>query len=314
MAVYEINRNIKAHTDVIWNVLSNHDAFTEIAPDIIKVETVSGEKVGMIRRLHHKSGKVWEEKCTAWEDNHYYTMEVDTTSYPLPVKKMTRTCSMKEGQKNTKVTISYKYKPKYRFFGNFMDKHQILPILKLYSNQLMENIARKIYDSEWQYHITVETILKDKGNEFIYVNPETLIGEANKIRHDNRIGSLLVLNENKQIEGILSERDIVNILAETGPEILDQPVSSIMTRNVSVCSPKDDLEKIMTLMTEKRIRHMPVVENDIVVGLISLGDAVKMRMEELESESEAMHEYIDSRRWREVSIQLGPKTASEEYA
>ncbi|MCG8379218.1 MAG: hypothetical protein MI865_07070 [Proteobacteria bacterium] len=59
---------------------------------------------------------------------------------------------------------------------------------------------------------------------------------------------------------------------------------------------------------------MPVVENDIVVGLICLGDAVKMRMEELESESEAMHEYIDSRRWREVSIQLGPKTASEEYA
>ncbi|MCG8379219.1 MAG: CBS domain-containing protein [Proteobacteria bacterium] len=246
MAVYEISRNIKAHTDVIWNVLSNHDAFTEIAPDIIKVETVSGEKAGMIRRLHHKSGKVWEEKCTAWEDNHYYTMEVDTTSYPLPVNKMTRTCSMKEGQKNTKVTISYKYKPKYRFFGNFMDKHHILPILKLYSNQLMENIARKIYDSEWQYHITVETILKDKGNEFIYVNPETLIGEANKIRHDNRIGSLLVLNENKQIEGILSERDIVNILAETGPEILEKPVSSIMTRNVSVCNPKDDLEKIMT--------------------------------------------------------------------
>ena len=314
MAVYEINRHIKAHPDVIWNVISDHDAFTEIAPDIYKVENISGEKVGLVRRLHHKSGRSWEEKCIAWEDKHFYTMQVDTTNYPLPVKKMLRTCSMEEGPKNVLVTIKYDYSPDYRLFGRFMDKHHIRPILKLYSNQLMDNLARKIYDREWEYHITVESILKSKGSEFIHVNPDTLIGEANKIRHDKRIGSLLVLDENSQIAGIVSERDIVNMLAETGPEILEQPVSTIMSRNVTVCHPDDDLEKIMTCMTEKRIRHLPVVDNDKVIGLISLGDAVKARMEELESESEAMHEYIEGRRWREVSMQLGPDAATEKYA
>jgi len=313
MAVYEINRHIKAHADVIWNVITDHEAFTEIAPDIYKVDNVSGEKVGLVRQLHHKSGRTWEEKCTAWEDKHFYTMQIDTTSYPLPVKKMLRTCSMEEGPKNVLVNLKYDYVPNYRLFGRFMDKHHIRPILKLYSNQFMDNLARKIYDCEWEYHITVESILKSKGSEFIHVDPDTLIGEANKIRHNNRIGSLLILDENGQIAGIVSERDIVNILAESGPEILEQPVSTIMSCDVTVCHLDDDLEKIMACMTTKRIRHLPVVDNDKVIGLISLGDAVKARMEELESESEAMHEYIEGRRWRELSMQLGPQAASEKY-
>ena len=314
MAVYEISRHIKAHADVIWNVIATHDQFAGIAPDIVKVEPISGDELGAVRRMHHKSGRTWVEECIAWSDKHSYTMKIDTSDYLLPVTKMLRTCSMEVGPKNVLVKLKYEYVPKYRLFSGFMDKHHIRPILKFYSNQFMDNLARKIYDSEWEYHITVGSILKNKGNEFIHVAPDTLIGVANKIRHDNRIGSLLVLDENSQIAGIISERDIVNTLAETGPEILEQPVSTIMSCNVTVCHPDDALEKIMNCMTEKRIRHLPVVDNDRVVGLISLGDAVKARLEELETESEAMHEYIEGRRWREVSMQLGPQAASEEYA
>ena len=178
MAEYKTKRHIKAHADVIWDVISDNETLTEIAPDIFKVENISGEKLGSVRLLHHKSGKSWEEKCIAWEEGHTYTIEIDTTNYPLPVKKMTRTITMEPGPKNVLVKLEYKYSPKYQIFGGFMDKHHTKPILKLFSNQFMENLARKIYDSEWEYHITVETILKDKGSEFVYVNPDTLIGEA----------------------------------------------------------------------------------------------------------------------------------------
>jgi CBS domain-containing protein len=98
-----------------------------------------------------------------------------------------------------------------------------------------------------------------------------------------------------QIQGIVSERDIVKRLSVLHTELLDEPVSSIMSTDVRVCSPDDDVESIMTLMTQQRFRHVPVVEGSRLVGIVSIGDVVKSRIEELEKDRNELMEYISAR-------------------
>ena len=106
-----------------------------------------------------------------------------------------------------------------------------------------------------------------------------------------KIGAVLVMSKG-HIEGILSERDIVRVLGELGAAVLDEPVSSVMTRNVVGCKQSDTVVAIMEMMTLGKFRHLPVVEGDKVVGLISIGDIVKWRVMEYEMEQEALRNYI----------------------
>lgn len=312
MSVFEMQRKIKAHPEVVWKVISDHEGFIDVAPDISKIETISGDKLGRKHRLYHKSGMIWEEECIEWKEKSSYTMKVDTRNYPLPVKKMRRTCSMLEGPKNITIKLKYEYIPKYGPFGNLINKLQILPILKMYSHQLMNNLLGKINDVEWEFHVTAGTIIEAKDIGSVTITPEITVMEANGIRAENKIGCLMVLDKNKKIVGVLSERDIVNAIYKHGYDILEKTVSEIMTHKVITCSPEDDLKTIMTNMTERRIRHLPVVDGDTLVGIISIGDVVKARMEELEVESAAMHDYIQGRRWRELSLQIGRGSAAAE--
>jgi CBS domain-containing protein len=312
MSVYEMQRKIKAHPEVVWKVISDHEGFIDVAPDISKIETISGEKRERKHRLYHKSGMIWEEECIEWKEKSSYTMKVDTRNYPLPVKKMLRTCSMSEGPKNITIKLKYEYVAKYGPIGKLINKIQILPILKMYTHQLMNNLIGKINDVEWDFHVTAGKIIKKKDTGSVTITPEITVMEANRIRAENKIGCLMVLDNNKKIVGVLSERDIVNAIYKHGYEILEKSVSEIMTHKVITCSPEDDLKSIMTKMTDRRIRHLPVVDGDTLVGIISIGDVVKARMEELEVESAAMHDYIRGRRWRELSLQIGRGSAAAE--
>jgi len=313
MRVFEMERKIKAHPEVVWKVISDHEGFIDIAPDITKIETISGDKLGRVHRLYHKSGKIWEEKCIEWNEKSSYTMQVDTRNYPLPVKKMIRTCSMMQGPRNIVIKLGYKYVPKYGPFGHLVNKLHILPIMKMYSHSLMNNLVGKINDVEWEFHVTAGTIIKKKGTGSVTITPGITVMEANRIRAENKIGCLMVLSENKKVVGVLSERDIVNTIYKHGYDFLEKPVSEIMTHKVISCSPDDDLKKIMNEMTERRIRHLPVVDGEELVGIVSIGDVVKARMEELEVESAAMHDYIRGRRWRELSLHIGRGGAAAEF-
>ncbi len=313
MPVFEMQRSIKAHANVVWRVISNPQHFTEIAPDIVKVETISGEKLGLVQRLHHKSGKVWEEKCIDWKENSGYTMLVTGGDYPLPVTRMEHSCRMEERQQNIVITLKYKYTPKFGPFGILLDKYLILPILKLYTTPLMNNLVGKIYDEVWGFHVTAATIIKKKGTDTVTIRPEISTREANRFRAENKIGCLMVVDADGKIVGVLSERDIVNAIAKHGDEIMDKPVAEIMTRKVITCKPDDDLKTLMTQMTNLRIRHLPVIDDDRLVGVVSIGDIVKARMDELEKESEALHNYIKDRRWRELSLQIGRRGATDEF-
>jgi CBS domain-containing protein len=139
--------------------------------------------------------------------------------------------------------------------------------------------------------MTVRAILDTKGHQVQSVEPDAKLSAAIKILSERRIGAVLVLNQGR-IEGILSERDIVRVLGERGAAVLDEPVSVTMTRKVVSCREKDTLSEIMETMTRGKFRHLPVVEDNKVVGLISIGDVVKWRVGEYEREQEALREYI----------------------
>ena len=139
--------------------------------------------------------------------------------------------------------------------------------------------------------MTVHAILEAKGHQILSIEPGAKLSAAIKLLAERRIGAILVMN-NQQMEGILSERDIVRVLAERGAAVLDEPVHKVMTRKVVTCKEADTVGAIMEMMTSGKFRHLPVVESGKVVGLISIGDIVKRRVMEYEHEQEALREYI----------------------
>lgn len=138
----------------------------------------------------------------------------------------------------------------------------------------------------------VERILAAKGNNVISVDLDETVGQAAEILSDNRIGAILVRNEAGLVEGVLSERDIVRGMAQIGGQCMEATVADLMTRNVVYCQPEDNIDTIMSVMTEHRIRHLPVMRGDQLLGIISIGDVVKFRIEEIENEAAAMRQYI----------------------
>ncbi len=139
--------------------------------------------------------------------------------------------------------------------------------------------------------MTVRSILDSKGHQVLSLEPDAKLSAAIKILGEKKIGAVLVMSQDR-IEGILSERDIVRALSERGAQVLEEPVGAVMTRKVVSCRQSDTVAGIMEMMTLGKFRHLPVVEEGRVVGLISIGDIVKRRVQEYETEQEALRDYI----------------------
>jgi CBS domain-containing protein len=139
--------------------------------------------------------------------------------------------------------------------------------------------------------MTVRAILSAKGSQIASVEPDVKLSAAVKILSERQIGSVLVVSGSR-IDGILSERDVVRALDERGAGALDEPVSAAMTRKVVSCRLSDTVAHLMEVMTAEKFRHLPVVEEGKLVGLVSIGDVVKLRVQEYEDEQEALRDYI----------------------
>jgi CBS domain-containing protein len=140
--------------------------------------------------------------------------------------------------------------------------------------------------------MNVAAILKYKGRAVITVPPTiTLVEAARRLAH-RRIGALVVVGARGEIDGIVSERDIIRVLSEQGAECLQRPVAEAMTRQVVTCRETDTLDELMAMMTARRFRHLPVVTDGDLVGIISIGDVVKHHVAEIEMEATAMRDYI----------------------
>ena len=140
--------------------------------------------------------------------------------------------------------------------------------------------------------MTVSIILAAKGREVVSVEPNATLSSVVALLAERRIGAVLILGVDRRIAGIVSERDIVRALAERGAAALDEPVSRIMTRQVSTATEGETISSIMERMTAGKFRHIPVVDQGRVVGIISIGDVVKHRLQEMERNSAAMRDYI----------------------
>ncbi len=140
--------------------------------------------------------------------------------------------------------------------------------------------------------MTVRNVLATKGNQVALIGTEATVTQAldELARHD--IGAVVVSDDGDHVEGILSERDVARGLCEHGRDLLDWPVSEVMTHDVATCQPDDTIADLMAVMTERRARHLPVVVDEHLEGIVSIGDAVKSRVDELETLHDQMVNYI----------------------
>ncbi len=138
----------------------------------------------------------------------------------------------------------------------------------------------------------VAAILKSKGKNVVTARPDAKIAEITRILKDERIGAVVVSEDNIEVQGIISERDIVRGLADHGLDLLDMRVDKLMTREVFTCAPTDRTSQLMAKITERRIRHLPVIDSGVLCGIVSIGDVVKVRLDEIESEANALRDYI----------------------
>ena len=141
--------------------------------------------------------------------------------------------------------------------------------------------------------MNVQMILGDKGSEVATIAADATVGDAVKILGERRIGALPVV-DGDQISGIMSERDVIYCLRDHGAEVLGWPISRVMSSPAITVEPSTEVMSALALITQKRVRHLPVVSNGRLVGIVSIGDLVKHRIERIEHEAAAMREYIQS--------------------
>jgi CBS domain-containing protein len=142
----------------------------------------------------------------------------------------------------------------------------------------------------------ISNILRGKGSQVVTVTPDAKVRHLLAILAEHRIGAVVVSRDGTTVDGIASERDIVQALARRGAAVLSEPVTAIYTAEVHTVTPQTDIEEVMRMMTERRVRHAPVVADGRLQGIVSIGDVVKIRLGELETERTALTEYITGTR------------------
>ena len=140
--------------------------------------------------------------------------------------------------------------------------------------------------------MNVAAILKSKGRGVVTTSPDKSLLEVAKLLEEHRIGCIVIEGPEGKVAGIVSERDLVRAIGQSGGKVLKEPVSAYMTKTVVTAREADTIDRLMSEMTAHRFRHMPVVERGRLIGLVSIGDVVKMRIAEAEMEAAAMREYI----------------------
>ena len=141
--------------------------------------------------------------------------------------------------------------------------------------------------------MNIDTILRVKGRTVQTVSEQLTVGDAMRRMHDERVSALVVSGDGANIDGIVSDRGLMNVLVEHGTEVLGRSIGEIMTRKVFTCSRGDSVGAIMALMTDRRIRHIPVVDGDgRLCGIVSIGDVVKHHLDEIQREAADLREYI----------------------
>ena len=299
----EIAQRINSKPQLIWELLANNTNFPKLAPAILETQTVSGKQKGMVRSMHHQSGLIWYEECTAWEEQKTLTMQFKDGNYPLPISYLSRTFDITKHKTGLTLKIRYTYTPIYGLLGWVIDRYQIRPQLSHFAYRLMHSI--KAIAAEHRRNIQASAMSIMHSGELYTVSLTCTIRETCAVLAKNKIGNVLVLDKENKLAGVVSERDIVRGINDSGETILEQPVTKIMTAEVITADSTSSLAEITNSMGKHNIRHIPIMEQDKVIGMVSISDVIRARVIELEEESETMKQYIEARRWRDLSLQIG---------
>ena len=142
----------------------------------------------------------------------------------------------------------------------------------------------------------ITDVLRVKGTRVVTVTPDTTVRQLLAVLAEHRIGAVVISHDGTSVDGIASERDIVRAFASRGAAAMSEPVTAIYTAEVHTITPETQIEEVMRMMTERRVRHAPVVQDGVLRGIVSIGDVVKNRIDELETERAALTDYITSAR------------------
>jgi len=313
MAVLELRRRVKAPRDLVWRVISDIAGMPAHARHINRAEMLEGEQVGMRWRFYGIDGQSWDEECTAWEDGSCYTMRVDTRSYPFSFESLEYSFRVEESGNGVVIKSRYEFQPKFGFIGALLDRAKLRTHFEDDCSELLEQWIRSIHSKEWIYQNTVAVLLNEKGHDVVTAKPDTPVRDVVKLLAEHRIGSVVIVDASGEVAGVLSERDVVRHLGRGSGDVLGLPAADVMTHPAVVCYPDDNMLDVLSTMSGRRFRHLPVVGDDKrMIGIISIGDVVKTRLAELEAESESLRHSIEARRWHEQYVELGPAGLEQE--
>lgn len=300
MAELTLERQVKARDEVVWAVISDLAALPELAPEIRKVELLDASDGQVRRRCHDHGDRTWTEHSVDWVDGDHYTMEVEAPAYAWMLSQMRCTYAMKRSGGAVTLSLRYEYAPAYSFVGALAERLSFRARLRDNASLLLDNWVARIRERELGYKVTVATVLRRKGSDVVTVPVTATLAEVADVLCEHRIGCVMVMEQGRdsEVRGLCSERDIVRGVHAHGADALSMPVTSVMATELVVAAPENDMFFLMACMSERRIRHLPVIENGRLHGIISIGDVVKERIDELETEHETMREYIAGREWR----------------
>ncbi len=306
MPVLELKAAVKAPPDLVWQVISDMDDYARISPNIVRVEVLREQGQNLRRRLFDDGGRGWDEERISCEPGKQLTMRVDAHYYSKAFSSMQYTWSVQRSGGRTHILMRYEYRVRWGFIGAAFDRVRFRPKLRAVCEQVLDNWQQRINAREWAWRMTAGSLLAHKDAGRVHLSPKLTLAEAARLLTENQVGCLPVVDANERLAGMFSERDIVNALVRQQAGALGITVADVMSTEPVVASSHDSVEQIMNRMSRHSIRHLPVVDDNELIGIVSIDDVVRARIRELEGESGQLRDFIETRRFNDLYRQIGP--------
>jgi|GEM_PF-91577 len=306
MPVLELKAAVRASPELVWQVISDMEGFSRVAPNLTRVEVSHEPGQNLRRRLFDVEGYSWDEEQIAVVPGCSLTMRVDAHYFSSAFSSMYYTWSIVTDGDFSTIYMRYNYQVKWGYPGVLLDRFGFRPKLRSACQQILNNWVQLIHAREWAWRVTAQRILDRKDDIVITVSASANLACAAELLSTHKVGCMPALDANGGLVGMLSERDVVRALAGNNSGALAALVSEVMTKDVIRAAPDDSMELIMNRMNDHRIRHLPVIVSGELLGVISIGDVVNARIAELEGESNQLRDFIETRRFNDLYQQIGP--------
>ncbi|MEM7082458.1 MAG: CBS domain-containing protein [Pseudomonadota bacterium] len=302
MINYQQSHMISAPLPMVWRTVSNPANWSNLFDGLARLQIAQKDNdITRVEAVDDRSRR-FVMVVTELDDNGSTgrrsiraTVE-QPRAHPFRVASFTWRVDQVDDQ--TRLTLSADYLTPLPVVGAMLSKLRGRVDAHEHLDSALEAAAHRAHGEAWRYRDTVQTILNRKGTRVVSARPDEPVQHICDLIQTRRIGAVLIIDDDDRLVGLVSERDVVYRLSAVGAEALTQPASQIMTRELIICEPASDLLFVMACMTDNKVRHLPVLDQGKLCGVISIGDVVQQRMHALEAESDTLRDYIAAREWR----------------